>query len=147
MWRTIADMAIYDYDGRSACRTRGITQRFLDAIEIVGIPYTNDIPSVGEKPAGDIFGERDIGFTFDGDVIVVVNPAKVIELQVPCNRGGLARDSFHHAAVAAERENPILDQLKIRTFESPPDPFFSLAHPTPPPPPLPHLPAGSSPPP
>src|SRR5258708_28320481 len=124
MWRTIADMAIYDYDGRSACRTRGITQRFLDAIEIVGIPYTNDIPSVGEKPAGDIFGERDIGFTFDGDAIVVVNPAKVIELQVPRNRGGLARDAFHHAAVAARRLDPILEPLKIRPVASRRGAFF-----------------------
>src|SRR5712664_481265 len=113
MRRTIADMTIDDYDGRSARRARSSPQRVLDAIQIVGIPYAKDVPSVRQKASCHIFGERNIGFALDGDVIVVVDPAEVIELQVPRKRSCLARDAFHHAAVAAERVNAIAEQFKI----------------------------------
>src|SRR4029077_19758752 len=96
MRRTIADMTINNYDRWSARRARGISERVLNAIQIIGIPDTNDVPSIRQKSPGDVFGERDIGFAFDSDVIVVIDPAQIIELQVPGNRGCLTRDSFHH---------------------------------------------------
>src|SRR5712672_4018518 len=61
MRRTIADMTIDDYDRWSARRTRGIPQRVLNAIQIVGIPDTKHVPSIRQKSPGDVFGKCDIG--------------------------------------------------------------------------------------
>src|SRR6266436_3648407 len=128
MRRTIADMTINDYDRWSARRARGIPERVLNAIQIVGIPDTNDVPSIRQKSPGDVFGERDIGFAFDRDVIVVIDPAQIIELQVPGNRGCLARDSFHHAAIAAECVNAIAEQFKIWLVVTRGEPLFGNGH-------------------
>src|SRR6202007_2080350 len=57
MRRTIADMTIDDYYRWSARRGRGIPQCVLDAIQIVGIPYAKDVPSVRQKASGHILGE------------------------------------------------------------------------------------------
>src|SRR6266404_796712 len=89
MRRTIADMTIDDYDRWSSRRSRGIPQCVLDAIQVIGIPNAKDVPSVREKAARHILGEGNIGFTFDRDVIVVVDPAEIIELEVPGDRGCL----------------------------------------------------------
>src|SRR6185295_384303 len=102
MRRTIADVTIDNCDGRSARSPHGVPKGVLDSIEIVGITDTNHVPSVGKEPPSNILGERDIRLAFDGDVVVVVNPAQVVELEVSSQRGGLCRDAFHHATVAAE---------------------------------------------
>src|SRR6516164_5344163 len=128
MRRTIADMTIDDDDRWSAGRAGGIPERVLDAIEIVGIPDAKHVPSVRQEPPGDVFGERDIGFAFDGDVIVVVDPAEVIELQVSRDRGCLARDSFHHAAIAAERVNSIAEQFKTWLVVPRGEPLLGNSH-------------------
>src|SRR5258708_2574904 len=70
MRRTITDMTIDDYDGRSARRARGSPQCVLDAIQIVGIPYAKDVPSIRQKSPCHIFGDRDIGVALVGAVIV-----------------------------------------------------------------------------
>src|SRR5215831_1826905 len=126
--RAIADMTLYDYDGRSACRPHGIPKGVFDSIEIVGIPDTDDVPSVGKEPRSDIFSERDIRLAFDGDAIVIVDPAEVIELEVPGERGGLAGDAFHHATVAAEGINPIPEQFKAWFVVSCCEPFLCDGH-------------------
>src|SRR5260370_20766401 len=67
MRRTIADMTIDDSDRGSARRPCGIPKRVLDAIQIVGIPDTNDLPSIPPKSTADVFCESDIGFSFHRD--------------------------------------------------------------------------------
>src|SRR5882724_11009033 len=85
MRRAISDMAVNNDKRRPARRARGIPQRVLNPVEIVGIAYASHVPSVSQKPPRHVFGERDIGLAFDGDVVVVVDPAEVVELQVSCN--------------------------------------------------------------
>ena len=55
--------------------------------------------------------------TFDRDAIAVVNPAEVSEHQVTRERGGFARDAFHHVAVAAERINVVVEHLEAGLIE------------------------------
>src|ERR1700746_639516 len=128
MRRTVADMTINDYDRWSARRARGIPERVLNATQIVGIPDASHVPSIRQKSPLHVFGERYIGFAFDGDVIVVIDPAQIIELQVPGNRGCLARDSFHHAAVAAECVNAIAEKFKIWLVVTRGEPLFGNSH-------------------
>src|SRR5262245_34815011 len=128
MRRAIADMTINNYDGRSARRPRGIPKGVLDSIKIVGITHTNHVPSVGKEPTSDIFGERDIGLAFDGDVVVVVDPAEVVEFEMPGQRGSLARDAFHHATVAVQGIDPVTEQFKAWFVVTCCEPFFSDGH-------------------
>src|SRR5262249_5729365 len=51
------------------------------------------------------------GVPLDGDVVVVVDPAEVGELEVTGQRGGLGRNAFHHAAVAAQGVDVEVDQV------------------------------------
>ena len=55
------------------------SQAPLDAIEIVGIADAQHVPAVGQEPRGDVLGEGDVGLALDGDVVVVVDPAEVVE--------------------------------------------------------------------
>src|SRR5580704_17545353 len=107
-------MAVHDDERWPTRGVKGIPQGALDSIEIVGIANTNHVPSVSQKPSRHVFGERDVGLAFDGDVIVVVDPAEVVEFQVPCKGSCLAGDAFHHAAVAAKRVNAVPKKFKLR---------------------------------
>ena len=69
---------------------------------IVGVADAEDVPAVAEEARGHVFAEGQRGVALDGDVVVVVDPAEVGELEVPGQGRGLAADAFHHAAVAAE---------------------------------------------
>src|SRR5215467_5779617 len=129
MRRAISNMALYVYYGRLARRPSGIAEGVLDSIKVVGIAHTNHVPSVGQEPPRDVLGERDIRFAFDGDVVVVVDPAQVVELEVTCQRSGLRRDAFHHATVAAQRVDPVPEQLKSRLVVSRCEPFLGDGHP------------------
>src|SRR5262245_49576671 len=99
MRRSIADVAVNDDEGRSPPWARCSSKVFLDTIEIVSTRPAEDVPSVSEEAPRHIFGEGDVGLAFDGDVIVVINPAEVVELQVPRKGSCLARDTLHGAAV------------------------------------------------
>src|SRR5271167_4153160 len=59
-------------------------------------------PAVTQKSCHDVFVEGPIRWTVERDVIVVVNPTKIRELQVGGKRGGFARHAFHHVAVSAD---------------------------------------------
>ncbi len=58
----------------------------LDAIDVVGVGDPQHVPAVGQKTGRDVFGEGDAGVAFDGDVVVVLDPAEVIEFQVAGER-------------------------------------------------------------
>src|SRR5262249_28917070 len=128
MRRAISDMTIDDYDRWSARRAHGVPKGPLDSIKIVGITHTNHVPSVGQEPPSDILGERDIRLAFDGDVVVVVDPAQVVELEVSRQRRGLARNAFHHATVAAQGVDPIAEQFKAWFVVSCREPLFGDCH-------------------
>src|SRR5262249_10062458 len=64
------------------------------------------------------------------DVVVVVDPAEVGELQVASERSGFRRDTFHHAAVAAQCINVEVNEiLKSRLVEVSGRPAASNGHP------------------
>ena len=74
-----------------------------------GIADPQHIPMVGEEARGDIFGKGDAGIAVDGDVIVVVDPAQIIQGEMAGERSGLRADAFHQAAVAANGIDVIIE--------------------------------------
>src|ERR1700756_3627397 len=96
-------MAINDYDRWPAGGPHRSSEGIFNQVQVVGVRNAKHVPSVRQEPAGYVFRESDPRFPFDSDVIVVVDPAQVVELQMSRKRSRLARNAFHHAAVAAHR--------------------------------------------
>src|SRR5262245_29886630 len=83
----VADVAIEDDERRPALRLPEEAEGSLDTIEIVGVTDTQDVPAVPEEAGRDVLGEREAGLPFDRDVVVVVDPAEVVEAEVTGERG------------------------------------------------------------
>src|SRR6476660_6972732 len=95
-------MAVQNDECRATLGLVKDIQRLLDALDVIGIAYAQNVPPVAEEAGGDVLGEGDARVAFDGDVVVVVDPAEVIEAEMAGQRGGLRADPFHHATVAAD---------------------------------------------
>src|SRR5262249_37075544 len=101
--RPITDMTVQNDKSRTAFRVPGDFERALDSVNVIGIAYAQHIPAIGEESRGYVLREGNVGIAFDGDVVVVVNPAEVIETEVSGEGGSFRRDPLHHAAIAADR--------------------------------------------
>ena len=60
-------------------------QGVLDPVDVVGIADPQDIPAVTQEPGGDVLGEGDARAAFDRDVVVVVDPAEVVQPRWPAS--------------------------------------------------------------
>ena len=89
-------------------------ERALEHLQVVGVADARDVPAVADEARGHVLAERQRRVALDGDVVVVVDPAEVGELQVAGQRRGLAGDAFHHAAVAAQGVDVVVEQLETR---------------------------------
>ena len=89
-------------------------ERVLDAIDVVGVADPQDVPAVTEEPGRDVLREGDARVPFDGDVVVVVDPAEVVEAEVAGQRRRFRRDALHHAAVAADGVDVVVEDLEAR---------------------------------
>ena len=65
---------------------------------------------------------------FDGDVIVIVDPAEVRQTEVTCQRGGLATHALHHAAVAGKRIDVESKEREIRLVVARSQPVAGQGH-------------------
>jgi hypothetical protein len=112
--RAITDVAVED-DQRRPVRGLGEhLQRVLDAPQVVGVADAQHVPAIGLEARGDVLGEGDAGLAFDGDVVVVVDPAEVVQGEMARERGRFRRHAFHHAAVAADRIDVVAEDLEVR---------------------------------
>ena len=108
---SVADDAVHHDQRRTLGlgpkRVEGHTQRG----QVVGVGDVLHRPAVAGEPGRHVLGERQAGGALDGDLVVVVDPAQIGQLQVPGQRGGLGADALHQAAVAAQRVDVVVEQL------------------------------------
>ena len=69
-------------EGRTSFCLFEDVQGVLDAIDVVRIADSQDVPSICKESCGDIFSEGQACVALDGDVVVVVDPAEIIETQM-----------------------------------------------------------------
>src|SRR5215475_8351704 len=105
-------MAVENDEGRPVLRLPEDFEGVLDPIRVVGIAYSQDIPSVGQKPGRYVLREGDASVAFDGDVIVVVDPAEAVEPQVGGQRGRFRRNALHHAPVSTNSIDVVIEDLE-----------------------------------
>lgn len=114
--------------------TLGLLERpdgALDPADIIGVAHPHYIPPVGQKPGGDVFGKRDVGVAFDRDVVVVVDPAEIVEPEVRGQRRRFGRHAFHEAAIAADRIDVVAENVVPRLVVAVRQPLLGDRHPDP----------------
>jgi hypothetical protein len=86
-------------------------------LEVVGVAHAGDVPAVADEPGGHVLAERPGRVPLDRDLVVVVDPAQVGQPEVAGQRCRLARDAFHHAAVAGQGVGVVVEHLEARPVE------------------------------
>ncbi len=115
--RTVADMAIHHDQGRPVFSFLESLKRARQHRQIVGIGHARHVPSISDKARCHIFAERPVGRTIQRDVIVVVDPAEIRELQMSGERRRFAPDSLHQIAIRTHRVNVKVEDFEIRAIE------------------------------
>ena len=127
--RAVPDAAVEDDERGPALGLLKDLQRMFDAIDVVGVAHAQHVPPVGEKPGGDVLGERQVGAPLDGDVVVVPDPTQVVQAQVAGERCRLGTDAFHQTAVTADRIGVVVEDLEAGAVVTVGKPAFADRHP------------------
>jgi len=111
-------MAVQDDQRRPAFGLPEYGERLFDALEVVGVADPQHVPVIAEEPRRDILGESNARAALDGDVVVVVDPAEIVDAEMAGQRGRLRADAFHQATVAANRIDVVVENLEAWTVVS-----------------------------
>ena len=87
--RAPADVAVDDDQRRPIVGGLEDVERAAEQIEIVGVADARDVPAVADEARRDVIAVGEGGVALDGDVVVVVDPAQVRQLQVAGDRARL----------------------------------------------------------
>ena len=109
--RAVADVAVDDDQGRALLLALELLEGGGDQLGVVGVADPGDVPAVAHEAGGDVVAVGEVGLAVDRDVVVVVDPAEVVELEVAGERGGFAGDALHQAAVAGDRVDVEVEEL------------------------------------
>src|SRR4029077_11509915 len=124
----VTDMGVQDEEFWATLGLVKDIQRLLDALDVIGIAYAQNVPPVAEEAGGDVLGEGDARVSFDGDVVVVVDPAEVIEGEMAGERGRFRTHTLHHAAVAANRVDVVVEDFEARAIVAVGEPGLGDGH-------------------
>ena len=126
--RAVPDAAVEHDERGPALGPPKDPQRVFDALHVVGVAHAQHIPAIGEEPGRDVLRERQVGAAFDGDAVVVPDPAEAIQAQVAGERRSLGADALHQAAVAADRIGVVVEHLEARSVVAVCEPSFGDGH-------------------
>src|SRR5215469_336149 len=86
VWCAVADVAVQHNECWAALRLAENFQGVLDAFEVIRIADTQDVPAVPEESRLHVLSKRETRAAFDRNVIVIVDPAEVVEAEVSGQR-------------------------------------------------------------
>ena len=109
--RAVADVAVDDDQRRARLLGLELVEGGGDPLRVVGVFDVEDVPAVALEAQRHVVAVGEVGLAVDRDVVVVVDPAEVVELQVPGERAGFAGDALHQAAVAGDRVDVEVEEL------------------------------------
>src|SRR5262249_41390453 len=106
--RPVADVAVDDDERGPICLVPEHIEGPRHHLQVVGVADPGHVPAVADETGGDVIVEGQGGRALDRDVVVVVDPAEVGELQVPGQRRRLAGDPLHMqpSPASAKTSNP-----------------------------------------
>src|SRR5690348_2577402 len=86
------------------------------------------VPFVSGEARCDVFIECEAGMAFDGDVIVVIEPAEILQLEMAGEGGSFAGNALQHVAVAADGVDLEVEHRKIGAIEMLREPIAGDSH-------------------
>src|SRR6266404_3155236 len=107
-------MAVKDDECWTALRLHENVERLVNGIDIICIANTQDVPSIRQKSRRDILGKRQCGAAFERDVIVVVDPAEIIEPEMAGQRRGFGCNALHETTITANGVNVVVEDFEAR---------------------------------
>src|SRR5919106_3047694 len=125
---TVTDMAVQHDERGTVLGLAKDVESVLDALDVVGVAHPQNVPAISQKSRRNVFCKGDMRVSFDGDVVVVVDPTKVVEAQVTRQRRCFRRDTLHQAAVSANGINVIVKNLEARPVVTVGEPLLRDAH-------------------
>ena len=128
IWGSIADMAVQNDEGRPALGLPEDLECVLDPIDVVRIADAQNVPAIRQEPRCDVFRERDVGIAFDRDVVVVEDPAKVVQPKMARQRCRFRRNALHQAPIAAHCVDPVIEDFEAGSVVTVGKPFFRDGH-------------------
>src|ERR1019366_2367541 len=128
MWRAVTDMTVENDEGRTFPGLVKNVQRMLDPVNVIRVADAQDVPAVTQEPGGDVLRKGDARVSVDGDVVVVINPAEVVQGEMAREGRGFRSHPFHHAAIAADRISIVVEDLVVRPIVAVGEPFFGHGH-------------------
>src|SRR5262249_4521259 len=81
MRRTVADVAVQHDERGTIFRLAKDVEGVLDALDVVSIADTQDVPAVCQKPRCQVLCNAEARLTLAADVVVCMDPAQVGEPQ------------------------------------------------------------------
>src|ERR1700756_1270849 len=115
------------------CRTPLGLSKYLecpfDPLDVIRVADPQDIPSIGNESRLHVFRKCNARIALDGDVVVVVNPAEIVEAEMSSKRGGFRCNAFHEAAVTADGVDVVIEDFEARPVVMTGKPFLGDCHP------------------
>src|SRR5262245_16296747 len=126
--RSVPDVSVQnDERGTPLSPLEGVESVF-DALEVVGGADPQHVPIVSQEARHDVFRERDARAPLDRDVVVVVDPAEVIETKVAGQRSRFRSHALHQAAVTANYINVVIEDFEVWSVEMTGEPLLCDGH-------------------
>src|SRR4051812_20163190 len=91
--RTVADVAVQHDKCRTTLRLAEDLKGTLDAVEVICIADAQHVPPKPEESCLYVLGKREARTAFDRDVIVIVDPAEIVEAEMSGQRRSLGRNT------------------------------------------------------
>src|SRR4030095_2831769 len=124
----ISDMTIqHDECGPVLCFSES-GERLFDTIYIVGISDSQHVPSIREEASRYILSECYTRVSFDRDVVVVVDPAKVVEAQMSGERCRFRCNALHQTAITTNCVDVVVEDIETWFIEAVGEPLLSDRH-------------------
>src|SRR5262249_41159357 len=129
MRRTIADVAVQNDERRTTLCLSEDGPRLLDPLTIVRVADPQDVPSISEEASRDIFAECQARAPLDCDVVVVVDPAQIVEAEMAGQRCRFGRNTLHQAAITANGIDVVVEDLETGLVVTAGEPLLGDRHP------------------
>ncbi len=113
----VADVGVDDDQRRAVLLGLEVVEAPGDLVEVVRVLHPGHVPLVTLEARLDVVLVGDRGVPVDRDVVVVVDPAEVVQLLVAGERGRLVRDALHEAPVPGDRVDVEVEELGALAVE------------------------------
>src|SRR5262249_57943356 len=112
MRRTVADVAVQNDKCRATLCLLEDRQRLLDPLTIVRVADPQDVPSISEEASRDVLSERQTRAPLDRDVVVVIDPAQIVEAEMTGQRRRFGPDALHQTAISTNGIDVVVEDLE-----------------------------------